>query len=265
MIILSLLPLLLISSLSFNFFEQIFKHLKFLHEIGRDAVATAGVSLSTRGEDTFRWDRRRMCRGPWSTATKPTLGAPPSRIRIQYCTKQYLDMSSSPCATPSDAQNLISLIRSLASHLSQFLYGPESKVFVSTFSVISHIFYWARWNSGWPTQLTTVTLANSASNPSALASLLNINVSAIISPAALIPSGLSKFSAFENPGDIYDTARSVFSAIAGAFTSDRQHLNAINTSTSRAVLGTTQMMNITSVDTSLPVRKTYVAAGEHTL
>lgn len=43
-------------------------------------------------------------------------------------------LSSLPCASISDAQNLVSIIRSLAPHSSQFRFGPDNRSFVSTFA-----------------------------------------------------------------------------------------------------------------------------------
>ncbi|KAF8515356.1 glycoside hydrolase family 71 protein [Hysterangium stoloniferum] len=203
----------------------------------------------------------------------------PSQVRSAYDAAQAsgklfkmflsLDMTSLPCASPSDAQKLVALVNSQNSHPSQFRYGSGNKTFVSTFSGEACTFSspspsrgWAQhfveplgpdihfvpaffvdvsqlsagnaegdggfggiisgdfnWNSGWPTQVTTAALRQSATDPATLASLLNLNASSVVQmPSGPGLSGILKRSLF---------ARSVLAAVSGAFTSDELHLKAI--------------------------------------
>ncbi|KAF9556741.1 hypothetical protein CPC08DRAFT_736978 [Agrocybe pediades] len=66
-----------------------------------------------------------------------------------------LDMTSLPCASPSDAQNLRSLVNTFVSHPNQLLYGPNNdRAFVSTFSGENCNFGQGSSHDGWRNQFT---------------------------------------------------------------------------------------------------------------
>ena len=118
-------------------------------------------------------------------------------------------------------------------------------------------------------------LTRAASNPSALASLLNLNISSLSaffsSPepvSSLInhvplssPRSSSNLlaeliSIFGSPRDITDAARAAFKGVAGAFTTDEEHLSAIQ---HRIISG----VGSGGLDVAGPplMHKTYMAAG----
>ena len=63
-----------------------------------------------------------------------------------------LDMTSLPCASANDAQNLRNLVNAQASHPNQYQY--DSRAFVSTFSGETCQFAQGSVTQGWKTQFT---------------------------------------------------------------------------------------------------------------